>query len=109
MNGMGDVLARHAYTYPDSFCCCGEYVGASPWVDHPAHVEAALVAAGFGDVGQAARDERAAVIAAIRSYAEGFAFPQQGDLWRQVAEYVETHGDIRARAAAVPVTGEEGL
>ena len=118
MNGMGDVLAAHANCALNT----GQDLGSAatgvdiwscgitlPFCDdleqaERAHVEAALVAAGFGDVGQAARD---ALL--------GAAYEWQYHLRRDAALY--DYGRwlnaaatmLRARAAAVPVTGEEGL
>jgi len=40
---LAEVLREHAYTYPDSFCSCGAYVGDHPWIKHAAHVADALL------------------------------------------------------------------
>ena len=37
-----ETLADHPYTWPDSFCACGAYVGSAPWRDHAEHVAGLL-------------------------------------------------------------------
>ena len=107
MNGMGDVLAAHqitVVTYPSiASCTCRAWQETGGTrstldqmrVEHCAHVEAALVAAGFGDTRQAARD--ALHEASLDILAAG-DYPSAHSRWFSTW--------LDARAAAVPVTSE---
>lgn len=46
-DGLEELLAEHVYTYPDTFCACGAFAGASPWRDWPAHLAEQVRAAGW--------------------------------------------------------------
>jgi hypothetical protein len=59
------VLAAHTYTYPDTFCECGAYAGSRPWVDYPAHLAAALAAAGLTTEADQPRDGLRAAVEAL--------------------------------------------
>ena len=111
MNGMGDVLAAHqitVVTYPSiASCTCRAWQETGGTrstldqmrVEHCAHVEAALVAAGFGDTGQAARD---ALLGAADEMGRASRDERSASHWRAHA----WANWLRARAAAVPVTSE---
>ena len=104
MNGMGEVLAAHApRTQPPMGlvvgCSCGWRIGRTMYEGYDTHVEAALVAAGFGDTGQAARD---ALLAAADEMGRASRDERSASHWRAHA----WANWLRARAAAVPVTSE---
>ena len=112
MNGMGDVLAAHqitVVTYPSiASCTCRAWQETGGTrstldqmrVEHCAHVEAALVAAGFGDTGQAARDALLGAADDLNAEPDSRSYSQGTD------EAVRIVNWLRARAAAVPVTSE---